>query len=96
MCTRYLLLERDYRAMMERLGIPAPSAFISRYNFAPGSVLPAVRIKAQSAGREAAALRWGLVPSWAKNDDGTKLVNARAETLTQKPSFRDTRATTAA
>lgn len=87
MCTRFLLLERHYREIMERLGIVAAAQFLSRYNLPPGSQLPAVRTKVTT--REAATLSWGLVPAWAKDDDGDRLVNARAETVADKPSFRD-------
>lgn len=89
MCTRYVLLEQHYRDVLARLGIAAPAEFLSRYNIAPGTDLPVVRSKPRAQVREAARLRWGLVPSWSRDADGPPLVNARAETLTAKPSFRD-------
>jgi len=90
MCARYLLLQKFYRDIMERLGVPAPANFVSRYNIAPGTAIPAVRARADDTGREAAALRWGLVPAWSKEAaPGPGLINARAETLAAKPSFRD-------
>lgn len=93
MCCRYLLLEQHYRDVLARLGIAAPAEFLSRYNIAPGSDIPLVRTKpirgASAPAREAARLHWGLVPAWAKSADGEPLVNARAETLAAKPSFRD-------
>src|SRR5437016_5485260 len=89
MCTRYVLLQQHLREVLQRLGIPVDAGFGSKYNIAPGSLIPAVRKISRVAGGELVALRWGLVPSWAKTDDGTQLVNARAETLAAKPSFRD-------
>ena len=62
--------------------------FKPRYNIAPTQIIPAVL---ESGGeRIINQLRWGLLPSWAKDDSiGRKLINARAETLSEKPSFRN-------
>lgn len=59
-----------------------------RYNIAPTQNIAAVR-KDNDGARGLVALRWGLVPSWAKDRAiGNRMINARAETLTEKPSFR--------
>lgn len=66
--------------------LPAPS-----YNVAPTSLIAAVfdHVVESSTQRRLAALRWGLVPSWAKDPDhGARLINARVETVAEKPSFR--------
>jgi putative SOS response-associated peptidase YedK len=89
MCCRYLLLQQHFREVLERLGLDAPGDFVPRYNIAPGTAIPAVRLKPSVPGREIAALRWGLVPSWTRGNPGPGLVNARAESLAGKPSFRD-------
>jgi putative SOS response-associated peptidase YedK len=58
-----------------------------RYNIAPTQQVAAVRHGQQ--GREMVLLRWGLIPSWARDPSiGNRLLNARAETITEKPSFR--------
>src|SRR5947209_18291071 len=58
-----------------------------RFNVAPTHDVLAVR--GEAAG-EIAPLRWGLVPSWARDlSAGAKLINARAETLAERPAFRD-------
>lgn len=57
------------------------------YNIAPTQ--PVLTLAGNSIKR-LAAMRWGLIPSWAKDDSmASRLINARAETLTEKPSFRD-------
>jgi putative SOS response-associated peptidase YedK len=62
--------------------------FVPRYNIAPTQDVLAVRA-AEGGQREAAMLRWGLVPSWAKElQSGAPLINARAETVAEKPAFR--------
>lgn len=87
MCTRYVLLEEHYRAVLARLGIaPPPDRLASRYNIAPGTTIPAVRLDAAGV-REAVGLHWGLIPPWAKTPRD-KLVNVRAETLATKPYFQ--------
>ena len=59
-----------------------------RYNVAPTQEVPIVR-RTAAGGRELAMVRWGLVPSWARDKAiASKLINARAETVTEKPSFR--------
>jgi len=59
-----------------------------RYNVAPTQEVLIVRIGDE--GREFARVRWGLIPHWAKDKSiGIKLINARGETVAEKPSFRD-------
>lgn len=86
MCGRFLLTTpiSEIRRLFVADGDfqPAP-----RHNVAPGQGIVVVR--AGPRAREVAELRWGLVPSWAAGPDiGARLINARAETLAGKPSFR--------
>jgi putative SOS response-associated peptidase YedK len=60
-----------------------------QYNIAPSQNVLAVRLQPETGDPEAVRLRWGLIPSWA--DDikiGYRMINARAETVRDKPSFR--------
>lgn len=59
-----------------------------RYNIAPSQMVAAVRTDAADQ-RQLVFLRWGLVPSWADDPTiGNRMINARAETVAEKPSFR--------
>ena len=59
-----------------------------RYNISPGQNIPVVTTT--NSQRELKLMRWGLIPPWIKNIKTTKpLINARSETVHQKPSFRD-------
>ncbi|MCJ7555971.1 MAG: SOS response-associated peptidase [Gammaproteobacteria bacterium] len=60
----------------------------ARYNIAPTQFVPVIR-ESNPAGRQLAMLYWGLVPAWAKDKAiGNRMINARSETLAEKPSFR--------
>lgn len=73
---------------LEQLGLADAPPLEPRFNIAPTQDVAAVRAKAGD-GRELAMLHWGLVPSWAKDlKIGNRLVNARAETIAEKPAFR--------
>ena len=59
-----------------------------RYNIAPTQNVAVVR-DAEGVARELTAMHWGLIPSWSKDPKmGARLINARAETVADKPSFR--------
>ena len=61
-----------------------------RFNIAPTQLAPVVRPGGVGGGRTLDMLRWGLIPSWSKDMSGaSKLINARGETVGEKPSFRD-------
>ena len=61
----------------------------ARYNIAPTQFIPAVRDNDSNV-RELVMLRWGLVPFWAKDPAiGNRMINARSETVAEKPSFRN-------
>lgn len=88
MCGRFTLFEAA-PALMKEFGVGASPALAPRYNIAPTQPVATVRISPVAGGRELVMLRWGLVPSWAKDPAiGNRLVNARAETAASKPAFR--------
>jgi putative SOS response-associated peptidase YedK len=71
-----------------KVGRTNPGIFEPRYNIAPSQIIPAV-LEANGE-RTVGEFRWGLVPSWAKDDSiGNNMINARAETLSEKPSFKN-------
>jgi putative SOS response-associated peptidase YedK len=87
MCSRYFL-DADGNVIAYTFAVPENTAVRRRYNIAPTQEAPVVRVGAGGA-RELAMLRWGLVPSWAKElAVGTKMINARAEGVEAKPAFR--------
>jgi putative SOS response-associated peptidase YedK len=88
MCGRYALftapdeLEKYFEAIVSNAGTIEPN-----YNVTPGMIMPVVVV-----GRDGVPVittfRWGLIPSWAVNPSvGYKMMNARSETITEKPSF---------
>ena len=87
MCGRFTLtLNPDELQQQFGLSEPPPTQLAPRYNIAPTQ---AVAIIANNSDRKLELFQWGLIPSWAKDPKiGSKMINARAETLAEKPSFR--------
>jgi putative SOS response-associated peptidase YedK len=87
MCGRFTLVT-DPEKLMQRFMLDEITLDLQpRYNIAPGQPVPA--IIADGGKRRIGQLRWGLVPSWAQDEKiGSRMINARAETLTEKPAFR--------
>jgi putative SOS response-associated peptidase YedK len=85
MCGRFTLAS-PFVAVTERFHAAAPPDLRPRYNIAPGQeVLCVIR----DGANRIEPLRWGLIPFWAKDPAiGNRLINARAETVAEKPSFR--------
>ena len=87
MCGRYELHTHPAVVALA-MGLQYPPAIEARYNIAPTQQVPIVRL--EDGERELSQIRWGLVPFWAKDISiGSKMINARAETITEKPGFRD-------
>lgn len=85
MCGRFTLVS-PFVAVTERFHVAAPAGLRPRYNIAPGQDVLCVFRDGQN---RLEPLRWGLIPFWAKDPAiGSRLINARAETLAEKPSFR--------
>lgn len=88
MCGRYTISSPG-DVVAEVFSLDAPPELAARWNVAPTQHVPVVRVPAPGAPRELALVRWGLVPAWAKDAAiGNRLINARAETLAEKPAFR--------
>jgi len=85
MCGRYSL-STPGDELARVFEVAPPAALAPRYNIAPTQEVPIVRAEAT---RELLLARWGLVPSWADDPAiGARLINARAETIAEKPAFR--------
>ena len=88
MCGRYSLTT-PIEGIRALFGIDSAINLAPRYNIAPTQEVLAVRASPDGAGRELAGFRWGLIPSWAKDPAiGSRMINARAETVAEKPAFR--------
>lgn len=87
MCGRFTLYA-DEDEILRSFGLTEPILdYRPSYNIAPGQNVVAVIHDGQK--KRAGHLRWGLVPSWAKDEKiGYKMINARSETAHQKPSFK--------
>ena len=87
MCGRYTL-KTPIDVLVEHFGIEEyPSSLVPSYNIAPTQEVAAVVEEDEK--RKLEAFRWGLIPSWAKDPAiGNKMINSRAETVSEKPSFR--------
>ena len=87
MCGRYTLIA-DLGDLAQRFEFDGSDfSYDPGYNIAPTESVLTVR---NIEGREAAFMRWGLVPFWAKDPKiGARMINARAETVAEKPAFRN-------
>ncbi|MFT9496868.1 SOS response-associated peptidase [Anaerosolibacter sp.] len=87
MCGRYYLIE-SLQTLEERYHLTHTDiSYIPRYNIAPTQYAPVI---IKDVTKQLKLFKWGLIPSWAKDISlGTKMINARAETLLEKKSFRD-------
>ncbi|NCF52564.1 hypothetical protein GWP57_13225 [Gammaproteobacteria bacterium] len=87
MCGRFAFYSPT-EAAAALFGVASAQPLTPRYNIAPTQDIAAIRT-AEGGVRELTLLRWGLVPSWAKDPSiGNRMINARAETVAEKPSFR--------
>lgn len=88
MCSRYFL-DADGNVIAYTFSVPLNERVRRRFNIAPTQEAPVVRVS-QEGPREMAMLRWGLVPAWSKDlGAGTKMINARGESVAEKPAFRE-------
>lgn len=89
MCGRYALAAPRSQ-LCHRFGLDQCAEYSARYNIAPGTDIAVIR--QSSAGRRVLdLLRWGLRPHWAQKSAATAVrpINARGESLSEKPTFRD-------
>lgn len=83
MCGRFTTPEQEI--VMRHFSLGHLKDYQRRYNIAPTQNIPAVKAKGKLS-----YLKWGLIPSWAKDPSiGSKMINARSETILEKPSFRN-------
>ena len=87
MCGRFAFYSPS-EAAAALFGVASSHEVQPRYNIAPTQFVAAIRTD-DSNNRELIMLRWGLVPFWAKDPSiGNRMINARAETVAEKPSYR--------
>jgi putative SOS response-associated peptidase YedK len=86
MCGRYTS-SQPRETIAERFRVAGPEGYTERFNLAPTQ--KALIVRETDGAREALMARWGLLPQWTNDERiSYKLINARAETLLEKPAFR--------
>lgn len=90
MCGRYRLSRRKQVVEEYFDSVSGEVDWIPRYNIAPTQPIPVIRQNPKEPIRELSLVRWGFIPSWAKDPSvAVKMINARSETADTKPAFRD-------
>jgi putative SOS response-associated peptidase YedK len=90
MCGRYRLSRRKQLIEEYFQSASEEPDWSPRYNIAPTQPVPVIRQHTKEPRRELSFMRWGLIPSWAKDPSGAaKMINARSETAASIPAFRD-------
>jgi putative SOS response-associated peptidase YedK len=90
MCGRYRLSRRKQLVDEYFDMVSDEPDWTPRYNIAPTQPIPVIRQNPKEPVRELSVMRWGLIPSWAKDASGSAgMINARSETAGTKPAFRD-------
>lgn len=85
MCGRYVI-NADPNQLQQAFELTTVPQFAPRFNIAPTQTAPVIT---NDSPREAVMYRWGLIPSWAKDASlGGKMINARSESVEEKPAFR--------
>ena len=90
MCGRYRLSRRKQIIAEHFDSVSGEEDWTLRYNVAPTQPVPIIRQHPKEPVRQLSLVRWGLIPSWAKDPSGAAMmINARSETAATKPAFRD-------
>ncbi len=88
MCGRFLLTAVG-KDLARRFGLPEEPELKPRSNIAPTQMVAVIRAEPDTLERRLDMLKWGLIPFWAKDSSiGSRMINARSETVAEKPSFR--------
>ncbi len=89
MCGRYRLTAKE-RYIRDHFGLDEDVEWSPRWNIAPTQQIPTIHQDAREPRRRWGLMRWGLIPSWAKDTSiGFKTINAMSETAAERPAFRD-------
>ena len=90
MCGRYRLSRRKQIVAEYFDSVPGGEDWSPHYNIAPTQSVPVIRQNPKEPIRELSLVRWGLIPSWAKDSSvAAKMINARSEAAGTKPAYRD-------
>jgi putative SOS response-associated peptidase YedK len=90
MCGRYRLSRRKQIIEEHFDAVSGDEDWSPRFNIAPTQPVPVIRQNPKEPVRELSMMRWGLIPSWAKDSSGgASMINAGSETASTKPAFRD-------
>ncbi len=88
MCGRFSILSNS-KTLAEHFALLDTGHYVTSFNMTPASNIPTIRYKIDTKNRELVNCHWGLIPHWLNQKNNYKPINARAETITEKPYFRD-------